>query len=193
MDSSYQSLSALVEAAECGDGSATGELFSALYSELYRLARHELLRHGAPISISAGTLLHQAYLDMAARNGDAPRFPDQGRFMAYAARVMRGLIIDHARSRCARKRGGQFEITSLAQDMEPSGVDGDDLARISEALDELAKIDPGLAQMVDLKFFCGFSFDEIAQMQGLSPRTVRRKWEKARLYLYESISADLSA
>ncbi len=193
VDSSSQSLSALVEAAERGDGSATNELFSALYSELHRLARRELFRHGAPISISAGTLLHQAYLDMAARNGDGPRFPDQGRFMAYAARVMRGLIIDHVRSRCARKRGGEFEITSLAQDMEGVGADGTELARISEALDELAKLDPGLAQVVDLKFFCGFSFEEIAEMHGLSQRTVRRKWEKARLYLYESISADLSA
>jgi RNA polymerase sigma factor (sigma-70 family) len=88
---------------------------------------------------------------------------------------------------------GEFEITSLAQDMEGVGADGTELARISEALDELAKLDPGLAQVVDLKFFCGFSFEEIAQMHGLSQRTVRRKWEKARLYLYESISADLSA
>lgn len=180
-----------MEAAEHGDGTATEELFSTLYSELHRVARRELSRQGAPISISAGTLLHEAYLDMAARNGDGPQFPDRTRFMSYAARVMRGLIVDHVRSRYAQKRGGQFEITSLAQDVEPSGVDCDELARISEALNELAKLEPDLAQVVDLKFFCGFTFDEIAHMHGLSQRTVRRKWEKARVYLYGSIHTDL--
>lgn len=181
----------LIVAAERGEGSAAAALFSALYSELHRLAKRELARHGAPVSLGATTLLHEAYLDMAGRHG--PSFPDRARFMGYAARVMRGLIIDHARSRHAQKRGGQFELTSIDTDVRDNRVDDRELTRIGEALDELAEADPSLAVVVDLKFFCGFSFAEIAAMRGVSERTVQRTWEKARIYLYRSIRSDLSS
>jgi RNA polymerase sigma factor (TIGR02999 family) len=142
------------------------------------------------MSLGATTLLHEAYIDMAAREG--PSFPDRARFMSYAARVMRGLIIDHARDRCAQKRGGQFEITSLPTDVKENVIDDRELKRISGALDQLAEVDASLAEIVDLKFFCGFSFTEIAALKNLSERTVQRKWEKARIYLHRSIRADLT-
>jgi RNA polymerase sigma factor (TIGR02999 family) len=113
--------------------------------------------------------------------------------MSYAAKVMRGLVIDHARNRCAIKRGGQFEITSLSTDAGDKLADSSHLSRISDALDELARVEPELAEIVDLKFFCGFSFAEIADMRRISERTVQRKWEKARTYLYCSCRADLAA
>lgn len=182
-------ISSLINAAETGDRAAADALFSALYSELHRLAKRELVRQGAPASLSVTTLLHEAYLDLSGRAG--PSFPDQARFMSYAARVMRGLIIDHARSRSAIKRGGEFEITSLGTDLVENPVDDKELSSISEALDELAKVEPQLAELVDLKFFCGFSFSEIAALQRLSERTVQRRWEKARIYLYRSIRDDL--
>ena len=182
-------LSSLIAAAETGDGSATEALFSTLYSELHRLAKRELARRGGFVSLSVTTLLHEAYLDMAGR-GDA-RFPDRARFMGYAARVMRGLIIDHARNRQAQKRGGQFEITSLVDENISEVSDVGELTRISEALDKLAKVDAELAEFVDLKFFCGFSFVEIAAMRDLSERTVQRKWEKARIYLHHELRTDL--
>ena len=181
-------LSSLIAAAETGDGSATEALFSALYSELHRMAKRELARSGA-VSLSVTTLLHEAYLDMAGRA--EPKFPDRARFMGYAARVMRGLIIDHARSRQAQKRGGQFEITSLENKNVGEVPDGAELSRISEALDKLATVDAELAEFVDLKFFCGFSFAEIAAMRNLSERTVQRKWEKARIYLHHELRTDL--
>jgi len=112
---------------------------------------------------------------------------DRSRFMAYASRVMRGLIIDYARGRQAQKRGGLFEITSMNTDIVEEIADGEELTRISEALDELATIDARLAQVVDLKFFCGFSFAEIAAMQAISERTVQRDWEKARIYLHQAL------
>jgi RNA polymerase sigma factor (TIGR02999 family) len=183
-------ISSLMVAAERGDASAAEALFSALYSELHRLAKRELARHGVPVSLGVTTLLHEAYLDMAARHG--PMFPDQARFMGYAARVMRGLIIDHARSRHAQKRGGQFEITSVDSEVAENVADDRELTQISEALDALAKIDASLAELVDLKFFCGFSFAEIAAMRDISERTVQRKWEQARIYLHRSISRELS-
>jgi RNA polymerase sigma factor (TIGR02999 family) len=99
-----ESISALIGRAENGDPSAAGELFDALYTELHRVAKRELGRAGAGVSLGATTLLHEAYLNMAARNGAV--FPDRARFMVYAARVMRGLVIDHARNRRAQKRGG---------------------------------------------------------------------------------------
>jgi RNA polymerase sigma factor (TIGR02999 family) len=112
--------------------------------------------------------------------------------MGYAARVMRGLIIDHARERHAQKNGGLFEITSLNTDAMENAVDHRELVRISETLDELGKVEPGLAEIIDLKFFCGFSFAEIAAMRYVSERTVQRNWEKARLYLHRKIRPDLS-
>jgi RNA polymerase sigma factor (sigma-70 family) len=105
---------------------------------------------------------------------------------------MRGLIIDHARNRNAQKRGGRFEITSLGGEAE-NIANARELTEISEALDELAKTDVSLSEIVDLKFFCGFTFGEIAAMKGLSERTVQRQWEKARILLHRKISADLRA
>jgi RNA polymerase sigma factor (TIGR02999 family) len=181
----------LIAAAEAGDSSAAEALFAALYSELHRVAKRELALRGGGLSLGATTLLHEAYLNMAARHG--PSFPDRPRFMAYAARVMRGLIIDHARNRRAQKRGGQFEITSIGAEVPENAIDNRELSQLSDALDELAKIDPSVTEIVDLKFFCGLSFSEIGAMQGLSERAVQRKWDKARIYLHRSIRATLSA
>ena len=185
---SESTLLALMEAAERGNRPAADALFSALYSELRRLARYELARHGAPMSVSATTLLHKAYIEIAGNDGTS--FPDRNRFMGYAARVMRGLIIDHVRNRQAQKRGGQFEITSAPTDLEHA-VDDRELRRISDSLDELAEVDPPLAQIVDMRFFCGFTFAEIAAMKRISERTAQRQWEKARIYLHRKIRTDL--
>jgi len=185
----FSTVTLLIGAADRGDRSAADALFSTLYSELHRLAKRELARQSLPVTLSATTLLHQAYLGMAEREG--PSFPDCARFMGYAARVMRGLIIDHARNRQAQKRGGQFEITSLRDDVDGS-ADYQELKNISETLEELARVDPALAEVVDLKFFCGFSFAEIAAMRGVSERTVQRNWEKARIYLHRKLRTDLS-
>ena len=181
-------ISALIASADGGDTSASDALFAALYQELHRLARRQLARGAGDLTLGTTTLLHEAYLDMAAREGTV--FPDRARFMAYASRVMRTLIIDHVRHRKARKRGGEFEITSLEGDVAHPAADADEIARIGDAVDGLARIDPLLAQIVDLKFFCGFSFGEIAALRGLSERTVQRHWDKARLYLQDVLEDD---
>jgi RNA polymerase sigma factor (TIGR02999 family) len=161
-------------------------LFGTLYAELHRLARRELNRQG-PGALGVTTLLHEAYLSISGRAGTV--FVDQARFMAYAARVMRGLIIDDVRRRRSEKRGGLFEITSLGIDHADKIGDPQSLILISDALDELAEVEPGLAEIVDLKFFCGFSFAEIAAMRGVSERTIQRNWEKGRLYLHHAIGS----
>ena len=144
---------------------AADTLFTALYDELHRMARRELARRGAGVTLGATTLLHEAYLDISDREGAA--FPDRNRFMGYAARVMRGLIIDYARRRQAQKRGGQFEITSIATDLAEAGCRMRiELGAAQRRARRARAVDARLARIVDLKFFCGFSFAEIAAMIG---------------------------
>ncbi len=185
---SAPSLAALIEAAERGDAAASSVLFAALYDELHRVAERQLNRQAYPLTLNTTTLLHEAYIEMAAK--DAAAFPDEARFLGYAACVMRGLIVDYARNRQALKRGGGFEITSLESDVADT-ADGVPLAELSAALDELAKVEPELARVVDLKFFCGFTFAEMAAMRDVSERTVQREWEKARTYLHRALRPDL--
>ncbi len=173
-------LSTLLRSADEASAGQRARLFAALYDELHRMAQRELRRNGAA-TLSPTTLLHEAYLNISAR--DSAPFEDRGKFMAYASRAMRGLLIDYLRSRQAQKRGGEFAITSL--DTELPEVPADlQLAKLGDALDELYGLDPRLAECVDLKFFCGFSFLDIAAMRAVTERTVRRDWEKARILLH---------
>jgi RNA polymerase sigma factor (TIGR02999 family) len=187
-------ISTLIAAADRGDANAAQALFAALYADLHRLARRELARHGTGGALGVTTLLHEAYLDIAERDGAA--FPDRARFMTYAARVMRGLIVDHARRNQATKRGGEFTITSLPVDGdEPVAqrgqvVDSAQIVALADALAGLAELEPALAEIVDLKFFCGLSFAEIAELHGASERTVQRQWRKARLYLHQALGSN---
>ena len=162
----------------------------ALYEELHRLADIQLRRIGPQLSLGTTTLLHEAYLDIAGREG--ARFPDQARFLGYAARAMRGLVIEYVRrSRALKRGGGQFEITLTDADPRAAPDDRNQAAaleRLSDALNELAGLDPRLAQLVDLHFFCGYTFGEIAVMRGVSERTIQRDWRKARLLLHHTIA-----
>jgi RNA polymerase sigma factor (TIGR02999 family) len=160
------------------------QLFVSLYSDLRRLAERQLRRSEAAF-VSPTTLLHEAYIGMSDREA---HFPDRERFMGYAARVMRGLIIDLVRERRALKRGGAYHITQLPTEVEESAHSATDLARLSDALDELAVREPRLAEVVDLNYFCGFTFDDIAAQRGTSLRTVMRDWEKARVILFKELN-----
>jgi RNA polymerase sigma factor (TIGR02999 family) len=179
---SEQALAALVESADTGGVAERQALFATLYDELHRLAQREL-RRNAHATLTPTTLLHETFLNICGRES-APAV-DRARFMAYASRAMRGLILNYLRDRQAQKRGGQFEITSLTADPAVAQDQDFDSTRMNEALEELATVDPRLAECVDLKFFCGFSLTEIAQMRSVSERTVQRDWEKARILLHQ--------
>ncbi len=161
-------------------------LFTSLYDDLRRLARREARRNGAVDYVSTGTLVHEAWLDMSRR--PALDFEEPGRFLAYAARTMRGLVIDRVRAHHAQKRGGGLVITSLDTSHLDQAAQPEELEGIGEALDELAVVEPVLANVVELKFFCGFTLAEIANMHGVSERTVQRQWDKARLLLHRALS-----
>jgi RNA polymerase sigma factor (TIGR02999 family) len=173
-------ISNLIASTDAGDRPAADALFTALYAELRQLARRQLAGSGG-LTLGPTTLLHEAYLNIARREGAS--FPDRARFLGYAAKVMRRLVVDHVRSREAKKRGGGFEIVTLEEEGGTRPADDREILEVGEALDELSSLEPPLADVVDLKFFCGFSFEEIARMRGLSERTVRRQWEKARMFL----------
>ncbi|HLB08206.1 MAG TPA: ECF-type sigma factor [Gemmatimonadaceae bacterium] len=177
----------LIEQADRADPVAADALFTMLYAELHRLAESSLRRAGASITLGATTLLHEAYLNMAGREGVA--YPDQARFLGYASHAMRGLIIDYTRRRRAQKRGRELEITlegEVAQ-LTDSMRDVEELEELGDALDELATLEPSLAELVDMHFFCGFTFAEISALRSVSERTVRRDWRKARLLLHRAL------
>jgi len=158
--------------------------FVAVYRELRQLA-DRLLRRNAGAMVSPTTLLHEAYLEISPRDAV---FADRERFIGYAARVMRGLIIDLVRERRALKRGGGFHITQLRDEDHRAASPEVALDRLSESLDELAVIDPLLAELVDLKYFCGYTFEDIAAHRRISVRTVQRDWQRARLVLFEKMA-----
>jgi RNA polymerase sigma factor (TIGR02999 family) len=178
-------LSQLVARAELGDAAAKDALFDALYAELHRLAQAQLRRSGGQLTLTATTLLHEVYLDITQR--EALAFPDRARFLGYASRAMRGLIVDYVRTHAAQKRGGELTFTALDEARVAPRQTPSEIEQLADALTQLGILDPSLAELVDLKFFCGFSFVEIAALRGVSERTVQRDWAKARLLLHQSL------
>jgi RNA polymerase sigma factor (TIGR02999 family) len=180
-------LAALIRRADASDAAAADELFALLYGELHRLAEHHLRRRGSALTLGSTTLLHEAYLNISQRDDIA--FADRSRFLAYASRAMRGLVIDYARRRRARKRGRDLEITLMGD--EPASPDAaqttEELERLADALDELASLDAALSSLVDMHFFSGFSLVEIAALRGVSTKTVQRDWRKARMLLQHAL------
>ena len=171
---------------------ASTPTFESLYTELRRMARREVFKGGQAALVSPTTLLHEAYLQMSGRPG--LQFTDRAHFLAYAARAMRGIAIDHARARGAQKRGGGLDITALDTFVSdnaaaPADAAAEDLEQIGHAVERLAAIDARLAELVDLKFFAGLTFAEIAALRGGSERTAQRDWDKARALLHGLLQA----
>ena len=186
------SISDLFDATDRGDSVAARALFAALYDELHELAARQLRKSGGDITLGTTTLLHEAYLKVAARERESA--VDRSRFLAYASQVFRGLVIDYIRSKRARKRGGDFDITLLG-DIDPgrSEEEDGDLEPLAQGLERLAEIDPQLSRLVDLHVFGGFTLKEVAALQGWSLRTTERNWQQARLLLRRLISPSTPA
>ena len=184
-------LTELTRRAESGDAAARDALFAALYDELHRLAEGHVRKAYGPVTLGATTLLHEAYLEISRRESLA--FPDRKRFLAYASRAMRGLVIDYVRRRSAQKRGGELTFVVLDDAAAPEAPAPDaalEFEALGRALAELAELEPDLAELVDLRFFCGFSLAEIATLRGVSERTVQRDWAKARLVLHDALGEE---
>jgi RNA polymerase sigma factor (TIGR02999 family) len=165
-----------------GDGSgATQELFSLMYHDLRRLA-HARLQRNEPITLLDTTsLVHETFLRVL--QSGRVELSERPQFLAYAAQVMRSVIVDFVRQRHSERRGGASPHVPL--DLAAAAVPAaeDEILRVSEALNELAKIDPRLAKLVEMRYFGGFAEEDIALALGVNERTVRRDWQKARLLL----------
>lgn len=175
-------ITALIARANGGDAAAVDELFEALYADLHGLARAKL-RHNAPFTLLDTTaLLHESYMRLVGIGRLS--VTNRAHFMAYAARTMRSIIVDFARQRLAERRGGGVADVTLDTNVAQSAAKGEDeIVRVHEALMDLAHADERLARVVELRYFGGLTEEEIAQALGVTDRTVRRDWEKARLLL----------
>jgi RNA polymerase sigma factor (TIGR02999 family) len=175
-------LTLLLAAARQGDPEAAGKAFSLLYDDLRRLARSRLRQHQTMTLLDTTSLVHESYLKLVGQQ--ALPIEDRQHFFAYAARVMRSVIVDFARARLAERRGGGAEHVVLDTALGDGMVAPEtDVLRVHEALEVLAQVEPRLASMVEMRYFAGMTEAEVAEAMGLSERTVRRDWEKARLLL----------
>lgn len=160
------------------------EMFPALYRELRRLARSRLASGGRHTLLDTASLINEAYLRMQ-RDGGA-QFNDREHFLAYAATTMRNVVIDFVRRRSAERRGGDVEHVTLdTRAAAQIGGQDDEILAVHEALESLAHVDPKLVQLVEMRYFAGLTDVEIAAVLGVTDRTVRRHWERARLLLAE--------
>ncbi|MGD8698783.1 MAG: sigma-70 family RNA polymerase sigma factor [Gemmatimonadales bacterium] len=172
----------LLEAARHGEDGALNRIVPLVYDELRRMAARQLRRERVGHTLHATALVHEAYVKLA--GSGAVEASDRGHFLAIAARAMRQVLVDHARRRNAEKRGGGWEQTTLSDGDRPLDFQPDELLALDQALDEL---DERQRQVVECRFFAGMEEDEIAAALGVSARTVRRDWVKARAWLYRSL------
>ena len=164
------------------------EMFSTAYAELRRLARSRLRNGGRNIVLDTTALVHEAYLRVS-KSASTP-FPDRARFLVYAGRAMRSIIVDLVRQRQAeRYGGGALHLTLTGDVMEQAAlpVGEEHILRVHEALEELAKVDQRMAWVVEMRYFAGLSDAEIASALDVGERTVRRDWEHARLLLAKAL------
>ncbi len=178
----------LLRRATEGDRSALDQVFESLYPDLRRVARARLHSQGRANAMNTTVLVHESFMRLV--NARGLRLEDRHHFFAYAAKTMRNVIIDAAREHLAERRGGGAEHLTLGEGAAREVADtsaSDELLRVNDALLELEALDAELAQVVEMRYFGGYSEQEIAEFQGVTDRTVRRRWDKARAWLYMSL------
>jgi RNA polymerase sigma factor (TIGR02999 family) len=178
-------LTDLIHRAEKGDAEAADRLFAETYADLRKLARQRLSGNSRT-SLDTASLVHESYLRFA--TSGRLHLEDRVHFIRWAGQVMRSVIVDFARRRSAARRGGKVRAITLTTGL----VDGhagkaEEILRVHEALDEIAAFDARLAEVVELRYFGGLTEPEIAQALGVTDRTVRRDWQKARLLLRRAL------
>jgi RNA polymerase sigma factor (TIGR02999 family) len=174
-----------LDAAREGDRAALDRVLATLYNELHAMARRQLAGQQAH-TLDATALVHEAYLKLIGRQ--TAQFDDRAHFFAYAASAMRSVVVDYARQRLAQKRGGDLHrVTELPEEVEGGLRLDEETLGLDTALTRLAAVDERLAQVVELRYFAGLSELEIAALLKRSERSIRRDWQKARLFLLASL------
>jgi len=169
-----------------GDSAARERLVPLIYDELRRLARNCLAGQRQNHTLQSTALVHEAYLRLVGHS--SVRWNDRVHFFAVAAQLMRNILVDHARMRKAKKRGGESITLVLDDDIAISKGRELDLIALDDALNALASLDERQCRIVELRFFGGLSIDETSQVLEISPATVKREWATARLWLLREIS-----
>ena len=184
-ESEHADITQWLDAARDGDRAALDRVLGTLYHELHAMARRQLAgQYGQTLDATA--LVHEAYLKLIGRRD--VQFDDRAHFFAYAASAMRSVVVDYARQRLAQERGGDLHrVTELPDDVEGGLRLDEDMLGLDTALTKLAAVDAKLAQVVELRYFAGLSEQEIAELLKRSERSIRRDWQKARLYLLASL------
>ena len=186
-----EDVTGLLRAAEAGDREAVDRLFSVLYAQLRSIAHRQLRQAPAEQTLSTTALVHEAYLKLS--RGAAWSARDHSHFYALAARAMRLILIDHARSRSRDRRGsGRRPLDLDAVDI-PVEERAAELVALDEALDRLGEVDEDLARLVEWRFFAGLSVEEIADLSGRSVRTLKRHWQTARAFLFAELTGSGSS
>jgi len=171
-----------------GDQEAAERLLPLVYEELRRIASRQLRGERGAHTLQATAIVHEAYMRLVGQAG--LEWPSRSHFFAFSAHLIRRILVDHARRRNRAKRGGLFEKITLLDMADPALEKSPDLEALDEALTGLKKIDPRKATIVELKFFAGFTLDEIAAQLGVSVETVSREWRRARAWLYSTLQND---
>ncbi len=176
-----------LDSARAGDRAALDRVLSTLYRELHTMARRQLAGQQGH-TLDATSLVHESYLKLLGSNGGAVRFDDRAHFFAYAASAMRSVVVDYARNKLARKRGGDLKrVAEIPEDSQGGVRLDDDLLALDVALDRLHDVDERLAKVVEMRYFAGLGEAEIAELMQRSERSIRRDWQKARLFLMASL------
>lgn len=182
-------LTELLQQAASGERTALDRVFAALYPDLRRIAHARLRGHGDDADLDTTSLVHESFLHLV--DAAELRLTDRKHFFTYAAKTMRNIVIDVAREQLAERRGGRQESlridTALAAELA-GDAPHNTLVRVNDALLALEAVDDELARVVEMRYFAGYSEQEIAELLGSSERTVRRQWEKARAFLLASLS-----
>ena len=179
-------ITTLLKAARVDKINPTDQLFALLYDQLLGVVRRQLRRQDHRRALDTTVVLHESYLRL--RNQGVLGLESRNHFLAYAARVIRTVIIDIARGRLAEKRGGgERPVTLRTSIAESASVSDEQLVRLNDALEELAGIEPRLASLVEMRYFAGLSEAEAAEALGVAKRTAQRDWEKARLFLQANL------
>lgn len=174
----------LIKRAQAGEDAAMERLFEQLYEPLCGLARSRLTRGSPQTLLDTTGLVHEFYLRL--EQAGRVLVNDRHHFMAYAARAMRSVVVDFARRRAAERRGGDVEHVPLTEGLVESNSE-QEILQVHAALETLETVDPRLVRVVEMRYFAGMTEAEIGQALGITDRTVRRDWEKARLLLASAL------
>ena len=180
-----QNVTALLQAWQQGDANALERLLPLVYDELRRVARARLRGERPGHSLQATALVHEAYLRLVGEGGASPH--TRAQLFAMAARLMREILVDHARKKKARKRGGGDTVIALDESAPAPTSSPVDVLALDEALSDLATVDPRLCQVVELRFFAGLTIDETAEALKVSTATVERDWTVAKAWLHQRL------